>query len=288
MIFLPVDLFTPYIKGREMAIDENFEDLKDANQVEQGWLNNDAAQLKNWFTQDTYGDNLARSNAAGRIDQNRATGTDLQRDIALAGQPGALAQAQMGSDYQVALREATAPYTNTIAQNNTQFTLGQSVDRAAQGTVAQNTALPIRTQQADNTIAQGQLQGQQIQASQDLLPLQTDATRGNLELQNAVNNVLQQNPQALFPQTSQTTVATPGVMPVPTGGNLDSQIYSQVAGLPAGRAVQLNIGGAAVTAGRDNVGAFVVENGQKRYLTPAATQSTTTQQGTTFSFGGLK
>lgn len=288
MIFVPVDLFSPYVKGREMAIDRNWNDPNQSNQVEQGWLNNDARQLNNWFAEDTYGDRLSSSNARGRIDQNSATGSDLNTQIALAGQPGALAQATMASGYQQALRDATQPYVAPMADNNALFTYGQSVDRAAQGNAAIATAPQFRTATANNNVAAANLQGQVIQNNADLLPIQQNVQRGNLQLQQVVNDQLQQNPQVLFPQTPAVPAATAGAPATASGvptGNMDSQVYSLAAQLPPGRTIQLDIGGAQVNAGRDNNGVFVVENGQKRYVSPT---STTTTTNTTFSFGGLK
>lgn len=296
MIYLPMDLFTPYIKGRENAIDRNWNDLNQSNQVEQGWLNNDARQLNNWFAQDTYDDRLASSNAKGRIDQNSATGSDLNTQIAVAGQPGALAQAQTASDYQTALRSASQPYITPMANNNALFSYGQSVDRAAQGNAAIATAPQIRTATANNTLAAANLQGNVIKNNAELLPLQQEVQRGNLtlqplqqdvqrsnlQLQQTVNDELQKNPQMLFAQ--QPTVAT-NATPDTQLSNTDSQVYSLAAQLPPGRVMQLNIGGAAVNAGRDNNGVFVVENGQKRYVSPTNAATTT---DTTFSFGGLK
>lgn len=274
MFFIPVDLFSPYIQGREMAIDRNWNDLNQSNQVEQGWLNNDASRLNNWFSEDTYGDRLASSNANGRIAQNRAMGSDLETDIARAGQPGALAQATMASDYYQALRDAMRPYAAPVANNNALFTYGQSVDRAAQGNAAIATAPQLRTATANNNVAAANLQSQVIRNNADLLPLQQNVQRGNLQLQQVTNDYLQQNPQSLFPQT-QTTAS----------GSMDSQIYSQAASLPAGSTTQLDIGGSPVNAGRDDSGVYVMENGQKRYISPT---STTTISDTIFSFGGLK
>ena len=286
MIYLPVDLFSPYIKGREYAIDRNWNDLNQSNQVEQGWLNNDARQLNNWFAEDTYGDRLASSNAKGRIDQNSATGSDLNTQIALAGQPGALAQAQMGSDYQQALRQATQPYIAPMASNNALFTYGQSADRAAQGSAAIATAPQFRRQTADNNVAAANYQGQVIQNNQQLLPMQTAVQQGDLQLRQTVNDHLQQNPTVLFPQ--QAPQVQQGVGAVPTASTSDTAIYSQVSQIPVGRQVQLSVGGAAVTAGRDNNGVYVVENNQKRYISALATPATTTTTTNTFSFGGLK
>lgn len=278
MIFVPVDLFSPYIRGREQAIERNWNDLNQSNQVEQGWLNNDARQLNNWFAEDTYGDRLLSSNAQGRVSQNQAIGSDLNTQIAQVGQPGALAQAQLAADYQQALLGSTQPYVAPIARNNALFSYGQSADLAAQGNAALNTAPQFRAATANNNLAAANLQGQAIQGNASLLPLQQDVQRGNLELQQAINNQFQQNPQALFPQPA----IQPGVGQTPTASTSDTQIYSLAAGLPVGRTVELSIGGAAVTAGRDNNGVFVMEQGLKRYLQPAQSAPTST-----FSFEGL-
>lgn len=274
MFFIPVDLFSPYIQGREMAIDRNWNDLNQSNQVERGWLSNDASRLNNWFAEDTYGDRLASSNARGRIDQNSATGSDLNTEIARAGQAGSLAQATMASDYYQALRDATRPYVAPMAGNNALFSYGQSVDRAAQGNAAIATAPQLRTAAANNNVAAANLQSQVIRNNADLLPLQQNVQRGNLQLQQVTNDYLQQNPQSLFPQT-----------PATSAGSMDAQIYSQAASLPAGSTTQLDIGGSQVSAGRDDGGVYVMENGQKRYISPT---STTTITDSTFSFEGLK
>lgn len=62
MIYLPIDLFTPYIKGKEYAIDKNFEDATRSNEVQKGWLENDAKWLQNSADIDTYGAQVGKIN----------------------------------------------------------------------------------------------------------------------------------------------------------------------------------------------------------------------------------
>lgn len=69
MLMMPVDLFGAYTKGREYAIDRNWNDLNQSANVESKWLANDQRQLKNWFGQDTYQNSIDNNNAATAMSQ---------------------------------------------------------------------------------------------------------------------------------------------------------------------------------------------------------------------------
>lgn len=295
MIYLPTDLFTPFIQGREYGIDRNWNDLNQSNKVQEGWLNNDAQQLKNWFTQDTYGDNISNSNAGARINQNKATGSDLNTQIALAGQPGAVAQAGSASDYQQALANASRPNIPTIAGNQAQYQLGQSVDNAARGNALVQYAQPLRTAQVQNDLTTTQNNATVLGNQNELFPVQQQtAILNNQAQQHALTNYIDQSQNgSLFPQQQGgvvaapvTTVASPATSVVnpmqATQAPIDPQsVFNVAARLTPGQEGQINVNGQAVTAGRDQQGVYYVANGQKQYIA----QPAQTTQSQLFSFG---
>lgn len=296
MIYLPTDLFSPYIKGRESAIDANWNDLNQANRVQQGWLNNDNQQLRNWFTEDSYGDSLAKSNASGRLAQNQALGSDFNAQIAKAGQPGAVAQAASTSDYQTALANATRPVLPQLAGNQTIYNLGNSDAAAARGRASTQYSGDLFNQQAVNNVNNAQYQGQVLHSSQQLLPLTTDTQRQNLELRQQVNNNLAQNPQLLFPQQTQqpnsNTIGQPlfTSQPVAPGqaAPTSTSLLNIISGLPVGAEQQVSVGGQNITAGRDQQGFYYVVNGQKQYLQPypsAASGAMPVNTSSSFTWG---
>ncbi|MVW44861.1 hypothetical protein GP658_20635 [Enterobacteriaceae bacterium TzEc013] len=126
MFFMPVDLFTPFIQGREYAIDRNWNDLNQANKVEQGWLNNDAQRWRNMFTEDTYQDKLQQY-------QNQTAASNMERQIAEAGHPGNVALAGYTSDYGEALANAAREYIPQLVTGKTTAWLGNAAQQKAQG-----------------------------------------------------------------------------------------------------------------------------------------------------------
>ncbi|EFN7975583.1 hypothetical protein ED769_14745 [Escherichia coli] len=126
MFFMPVDLFTPFIQGREYAIDRNWNDLNQANKVEQGWLNNDAQRWRNMFTEDTYQDKLQQY-------QNQTAASNMERQIAEAGHPGNVALAKYTSDYGEALANGARGYIPQLVTGQTTAWLGNAAQQKAQG-----------------------------------------------------------------------------------------------------------------------------------------------------------
>lgn len=126
MFFMPVDLFTPFIQGREYAIDRNWNDLNQANKVEQGWLNNDAQRWRNMFTEDTYQDKLQQY-------QNQTAASNMERQIAEAGHPGNVALAGYVSDYSEALANAARGHIPQLVTGQTTAWLGNAAQQKAQG-----------------------------------------------------------------------------------------------------------------------------------------------------------
>ncbi|HAX5209119.1 TPA: hypothetical protein JZG45_003971 [Escherichia coli] len=126
MFFMPVDLFTPFIQGREYAIDRNWNDLNQANKVEQGWLDNDARRWRNMFTEDTYQDKLQQY-------QNQTAASNMERQIAEAGYRGNVALAGYASDYGEALANAARGYIPQLVTGRTTAWLGNAAQQKAQG-----------------------------------------------------------------------------------------------------------------------------------------------------------
>ncbi|MVV97510.1 hypothetical protein [Escherichia coli] len=126
MFFMPVDLFSPFIQGREYAIGRNWNDLNQANKVEQGWLNNDAQRWRNMFTEDTYQDKLQQY-------QNQTAASNMERQIAEAGHPGNVALAGYTSDYGEALAKAARGYIPQLVTGQTTAWLGNAAQQKAQG-----------------------------------------------------------------------------------------------------------------------------------------------------------
>lgn len=269
MLYMPIDLFTPYINGRQNAINQNWNDLNQFNTVQSGGLTNEAQQLKNWFTQDTYGDRLSDSAAQADINQNKALGTDLQAQIAQTGQPGAVAQAGSLSAYQQALADQMQPYVNQIAGNQVTGELGQSADVAARGQATSMFAPQVRQAQIQNNLTQLQDQAQ-------LFPAQTQTGLLNQQAQQkALENFLNTNSQ-----TSPVNL----LAPTPTLGGVDAQSILNVAGrLSIGQQVPISVNGQVVQAGRDAQGVYYLDNsGAKQYVT---SQLTSTPVNSLFGWG---
>lgn len=131
MIYMPVDLFGSYLQGKRQAINDNWSDLKNYGAVENQYLNNDNQQLRNWFAQDTYGDNLSLSNSRARQGENSATQSDYQTQIAGAAQPGALARAGTQSQLDVDYADQLSPRLPGIAANTARVTANNADIRAA-------------------------------------------------------------------------------------------------------------------------------------------------------------
>lgn len=126
MFFMPVDLFTPFIQGREYAIDRNWNDLNQANKVEQGWLNNDAQRWRNMFTEDTYQDKLQQY-------QNQTAASNMERQIAETGHSGNLAQADFMARYMERLAAAGGPLIDDMVRGQTTAWRGNAAQQKAQG-----------------------------------------------------------------------------------------------------------------------------------------------------------
>lgn len=92
-MYIP-DLFGAYVKGRELAIEKNWQDLKNFESVEAARNQNDLSAMDIWER---------RQQMPGKMSMfyNQARSSDLAMEVMNAAQRGRLAQANMGSDVAV-------------------------------------------------------------------------------------------------------------------------------------------------------------------------------------------
>lgn len=290
MLFIPVDLFTPWINQRENAINANWNDMLRSNQVQQGWLQNDAQQYRNWLTRDTFNDNVALSNARARQGVNAAETSDMNLRLAQIGQPGAEALANFGSDWLVQSTAANQPNIPTIAQNAANVTLANSAADVARANATRQYAPVIYD-------AQGQYAANRARANVQLLPSQVAAEEALLGAQASQNAYAQnnynygnnanlfpqfqavQNPQGLQGQpqpggANPTNMFVPNsVIPtvqpqIPNSVPTDVQaVQGVLSRLNVGAQVQIPLpAGGIVIGGRDDQGLYIIQNNQKVYL----------------------
>jgi hypothetical protein len=145
MFFMPVDLFSSFIDGREKAIDRNWNDLNQANKVEQGWLNNDAQRWRNMFTEDTYQDKLQQY-------QNKTAASNMERQIAETGHAGDLMQASLFSKIQTDFADKLAPHIGTITTSMMDSALGNAADKGGYGRAQQKHADMVHELNAINKV----------------------------------------------------------------------------------------------------------------------------------------
>lgn len=272
MIFMPVDLFGSYLQGKRQAVDDNWSDLKNYGNVENQYLQNDNQQLRNWFAQDTYGDNLSLSNSRARQGENATTQSDYQTQIAGATQPGALARATTQSNLDVNYANQLDPRIPGIAANtarvtdnnanirgvNSDFNAAHAQDVAQQnydvGSSANNYTSTANNYNAANYAAQRQQEQARAQAQQDYQrQLLEERQRQNDQVMRS--NWAAQHPgvpypgdqpalAAAQPLTPQQTNPTPATQPAAQ----DTQ--AQINAIPNGRSATVN----GVVYYRDNSG----------------------------------
>lgn len=206
MLFFPVDVFTPYIQGREYAIDRNWNDLNQYNTVTQGRLKSERDALGNLFAQTTFGDQVSKVNSGARLSQNQAAASDMQLGLdtasyggrlSLAGAQGATQEAQAA-----AILNNLPQYAGAI-DSRTQSDLGLFNAR----TSAQNQyGAPVVRANAQNNYDNARLTGQQIAAQSQLLPAQVSAQEALLAGQ---ANQYTQNPNDPYASLGTFGTATP-------------------------------------------------------------------------------
>jgi len=92
-MYIP-DLFGAYVKGRELAIDKNWQDLKNFETIEAARNQNDLTAMDMWER---------RQQMPGKMSMfyNNVNNSARANEIAEAGQSGMLAKANMGSDHAI-------------------------------------------------------------------------------------------------------------------------------------------------------------------------------------------
>lgn len=255
MLFVP-NLFDSYIRGREYAIDRNWNDRNQFNNVVQGELSNDRAALGNLFAQTTFGDQVARANAAGRVAQNNAAGSDMDLELRNAGFGGQLGLTQAQSATQEA--QAAAVFDNLrdyarLINRQTESDLGLLGTRID----TQNRyGPPLIQNTARNNVQQSELNSDLIQGQTRILPAQLDAqeriAQGTGMAAPTGDNLLSQlgtfgAPQQPVPTQGQNTATTP-------------TSYDQIMRLAPGQAMPNPLGMGLQYVAKDNNGYLYAYN----------------------------
>lgn len=125
-MYIP-DLFGAFMKGREYAIDRNWQDLKNYEAIEAARHANDLSSL------DILGQ---RAQFGGKMNvfQNNVDNSARANEVAEAAQPGLLANANTGSMIQMDQRSAFMNNRNdyqTMLNNTAQANIGKGIDAAA-------------------------------------------------------------------------------------------------------------------------------------------------------------
>lgn len=212
-MYIP-DLFGSYEKGREYAIDKNWQDLIRYEQVEQMRNNNDAQQLALLKNRAQFGGSM-------NMFQNQVDNSARANEVAEYAQPGMVSRADLGSMY---AQDQRGVYLNNrdtarnvmdalfaaqlgrqgvatqalMGQNDYYNTGGRAYNMGQmqgnigfQGTnannVAANNAVNAMQQQIDqsnmnyrNNVAGGNLAYAQLQNAQALLPAQQQLAQSNI------------------------------------------------------------------------------------------------------------
>lgn len=290
MFVIPVDLFSSYINGREKGINANWNDLNQYNNVQGGQLRNDAQQLQNWFTEDTYNPRVSQVNSAADIAANQATTSGLDTQVRVTQQPGAVANANLLSNYQVQREAGLTPTIPAVVQGNVAQTLGQANLNVSRGVQQQSFASEqAEYEMLNNILALGNNYRQQ-QDIANTAPQRSRNAQLEQDLTGALLNYRLQNPgQYLNPY------GTPlQGMGLPKTQNNDALTFMNAANqVPMGQELPISINGQVYTAGRDASGLYMkLSNGTKQYLsnlqsnTPIGAANSGGNVQPLFSFGG--
>lgn len=282
--YIYFDPFGAYLDGREQAIDRNWNDRNQYNQVVSGALRNDAARLQNWLAEDTYQDQLVTANSRGRLAQSQANNAQLQTNLNVLAQPGAESLARLGSEYQRSLAQGLQPTIPAVVRGQVDRALGQAQDMSAQGQALQSYAFPTRNAQASNNITALDNTAAQLLADQVNIPSEAEARhRATLQYYNSLGGGGTATAQQTIPQQAQqpAQVSTQSLQPATAAGQaVMNTVYVQGSRIPVGQVMTLSINGTPQQVGRDESGVFVLVNGSKLYAQPPAvapTQNSTYQ-----------
>lgn len=288
MFVIPVDLFSSYIKGREQGITNNWNDLNQYNTVQGGQLRNDAQQLQNWFTEDTYNPRVSQVQSAADIAGNNAITSGLNTQVRQAQQPGQLALTNLGSDYQTNLAAGLQPTIPSVVQGKVDQTLGQANLNMSRGVQQQAFAPQQAEYEMLNNIQALNNNYRQQQDIANTAPVRSQNAQLEQQLQNTLLNYRLQNPgQYLNPYGNLNTAGTT----IPRTQSNDALTFMNAASaVPLGQEMPISVNGTSYTAGRDGQGLYMkLSDGTKHYLNSAnATVQTNPAGGAQplFSFGG--
>lgn len=141
-MYIP-DLFGAFMKGREYAIDRNWQDLKNYEAIEAARNANDLSSLDILGQRAQFGGKMS-------VFQNNVDNSARANEVAEAAQPGLLANAGTGSMIQMDQRSAFMNNRDDYQQmlNNTALAnIGKGIDAAAVQQGANNYLTPERTAQ---------------------------------------------------------------------------------------------------------------------------------------------
>lgn len=290
MFIIPVDLFSSYINGRERGINANWNDLNQYNNVQGGQLRNDAQQLQNWFSEDTYNPRVSQVNSAADIAADTATKSGLDTQVRVVQQPGAVANANLLSDYQVHRQAGLEPLIPSVVQGDVEQTLGQADLNTARGIQTQTFApRQAELEMLNNIRTLGNNYQQQLDIA-NTAPTRSRNAQLEQDLTNALLNYNLRNPgQYLNPYGGNT-----GASVIPQTQNNDALTFMNAANqVPLGQELPVSINGQTYTAGRDINGLYMkLSDGTKRYLNTLQNNTRISPTGAgnnsqpLFSFGG--
>lgn len=131
-MYIP-DLFGAYVKGRELAIEKNWQDLKNFESIENARSQNDMGAMDVWERRQQMPGKMSMFN-------NNVEVSDLNTQIARAAQRGLLARTNMGSDVAVGdygIYKAYEPEYLQVKGDKFGATIGQQAN-AVQHLLGQN------------------------------------------------------------------------------------------------------------------------------------------------------
>lgn len=137
------DLFGAFMKGREYAIDRNWNDLKQYEAIEAARNANDLSSLDILGQRAQFGGKMS-------VFQNNVDNSARANEVAEAAQPGLLANAGTGSMIQMDQRSAFMNNRDdyqTMLNNTAQANIGKGIDAAAVQQGANDYLTPERTAQ---------------------------------------------------------------------------------------------------------------------------------------------
>ncbi|RQH06620.1 hypothetical protein [Paraburkholderia dinghuensis] len=150
MLFMPVDLFKPWVQGQQQAVKDNWDDLFNSEKLRQDYVKTNEAE-------GTEGSDIFATNARNQYLGDTANRQDV---LGAAAQPGKLATTQLTSDTQQAAAQSLQDQGYPAQYGSTMGARAMSnLAMTGLGTTEQNAAISALTPQAQNL---GTMAGQDI------------------------------------------------------------------------------------------------------------------------------